>query len=67
MKLEKSTLLKENERLLNKKEQAKMVLKEKSFVVNRINNKKEELKLEKSTLLKENESCSIRKSKLNWI
>ena len=59
--------MKKNERLLNKKQQAKMVLKEKSFVVNRIKNKEEELNLQKSILLKENERLLNKKIKLNWI
>ena len=55
----KSILLKEYERLLYKKEEAELGLKEKSCIIDRLKNKEEELKLEKSILLKENESFRI--------
>ena len=64
LKLEKITLLKENERLINKKEQAELSLKDKSCLINRLNKKEEELKLEKSILMKENERLLNKKEEV---
>ena len=50
--------------MLNKKKQAKLDLKAKSFVVNRINNKEEELNLEKSVLLKKKEKLLNKKEQI---